>query len=295
MFHFKHIITLVLSIFALSACGVEFIEPLDEGILEAHGVKSSEIELSEACAKLDESTDMNDISDLFSECNQESFEESDDEELEVEAEVVEEIEENPHSHEGHNCGAKAGEGLFSTNNGDTEFEEEENEVLACGDPTGFSHICAKCERKLIEDAWKSAIKEYEKNKAYEPLGKGWPGNLPGGGGADCDVVANRLGPLLFKHTKRLAAERRVLIDEIDVETVVLEGWYLNHQYFIMVDASGKKIAAADPWRDAAYKYFGADSSQNSWTGHKVTRSSLDLDKASQAAEQNAGCGSIQER
>tara|TARA_Y100001934_G_C12317233_1_gene758150 strand:+ start:487 stop:1767 length:1281 start_codon:yes stop_codon:yes gene_type:complete len=40
MFHFKHIITLVLSIFALSACGVELVQPLDESILEVHDAES---------------------------------------------------------------------------------------------------------------------------------------------------------------------------------------------------------------------------------------------------------------
>ena len=56
MFHFKHIITLVLSIFALSACGLELVKPLDESILEVHGVNTSSLEKSDASSE-EESTE----------------------------------------------------------------------------------------------------------------------------------------------------------------------------------------------------------------------------------------------
>ena len=73
MFHFKHIITLVLVIFALSACGLELVKPLDESILEVHGVKTSSIQEFDACAKLDNTEDPIEIPDLFEKCYEYRF------------------------------------------------------------------------------------------------------------------------------------------------------------------------------------------------------------------------------
>jgi len=152
----------------------------------------------------------------------------------------------------------------------------------CGDKVSFEHISQAEEKSLIEQAWRDAIAEYE-DTYDEPLGMGWIGNL--GGGADCDVVANRMEPLLIEKVKALAARDLVLIDEIKVESVVLNGLVLNHVYFIMLDSSGTKIGAADPWRDFTHQNFGPND-PNSWPLQTVTRSDLQLDKASEAAEEN---------
>jgi len=148
---------------------------------------------------------------------------------------------------------------------------------------GFIHISQAEEQSLIEQAWRDAIVEYE-DTHDEPLGMGWVGNWDGQG-ADCDVVADRLEPLLIKKVKALATARMVLIDQIKVEMVVLDGLVLNHVYFIMLNASGTKIGAADPWRHIAHQNFGPND-PNSWTWQTVSHWDLLLEKASEAAEQN---------
>ena len=132
----------------------------------------------------------------------------------------------------------------------------------------YVNIPFELEIEAYNEAVNRALQEY-KRKFAEPLAQGWSGNLHGG--VDCDVLVDRLYPILLKEIETVMDKHRVLIDEINLGTMTKNYLYLNHHYIAFFDKNDEMIFFIDPWRAEYYNQLTpADQDPNiAWHGYET--------------------------